>query len=388
MNTTPEMTKIEPRHGRASLGAAAAALTLALAACGGGAEPAEARPDSAQTGPEVVLAPSDVAAAATTELTGGVALTGSLEPYRLVEVKAQVPGVVQGLAVDRGSAVRQGQVLARIQAEGIQSQAGGAAAQVAAAQATLAQAERQLESARTLYQAGAMSEISFRAAETQVAAARAQLAAARAGATGASEQAARTRVVSPLTGRVSNRHVQSGEVVNVGAPIVTVVDSRFLELKGQVPVEDAAAVRVGQPVEFSLNSAPGRVLRGEVSRVDPMADPATRQVGVTLRLANADGSLIGGLFAAGRVLTGQSRTAVTVPLGALRTAGSETFVWVVKDGRAEQRVVATGERDPARGLVAITTGLAEGEQVVVVPGEIQAGARVVVRAPAAEGSRP
>jgi RND family efflux transporter MFP subunit len=148
-----------------------------------------------------------------------------------------------------------------------------------------------------------------------------------------------------------------------------------------VPVELAAAVRAGQPVEFTLSADPGRTFRGTVARVDPMADPGTRQVGVTLRLPNADGALIGGLYASGRVLTGQTRTAVAVPAAAIRTAGTESFVWVVKDGKAERRVVTLGERDDARGLMAIASGLTAGEQVVVVPGEIEAGARVVVRAP-------
>ena len=371
----------ESMRGRAFVRAAFAATVAAvLAGCGGGGEAGEAKAGTPPAAPEVVLAPSDVAVAGTTELQGGVGLAGSLEPYRMVEVKAQVPGVVHGLTVDRGSVVGQGQLLARIEAAGIQSQAGGAAAQVAAAQAALAQAQRQYESARTLHDAGAMSEIAFRAAETQVASARAQLAAARAGATGASEQAARTRVLSPLTGRVSDRRVQSGEAVAVGAVLLVVVDSRSLELKGQVPVELAASVREGQPVEFTISGAPGRTFRGTVARVDPVADPGTRQVGVTLRLPNADGGLIGGLYASGRVLTGESRTAVTVPAAAVRTAGTESFVWVVKNGRAERRVVTLGDRDDARGLVAVASGLTAGEQVVAAPGEIEEGARVVVRA--------
>ncbi|MBB4634741.1 efflux RND transporter periplasmic adaptor subunit [Longimicrobium terrae] len=364
---------------RASL---AAVLAAGLAACGGGegGATAEAAGDTTKAGPEIVLSPADLAPAGTTQLQGGVALTGSLEPFRVVQVKSQVPGVVAGLSVDRGSAVQQGQVLARIEAQGIQSQAGGAAAQVAGAQAALAQANRQLESAKTLYDAGAMSEISYRAAETQVQAARAQVAAARAASAGASEQAGRTRVVSPLTGRVSERVVQSGEAVNVGQVLLTVVDSRALELRGQVPVEQAAAVRQGQPVEFTLNSQPGRTIRGTVSRVDPVADAATRQVGVTLSLPNADGALIGGLFATGRVLTGTTTEAVAVPTAAVRTAGTESFVWVVRNSRAERRVVTLGDRDDARGMVAVAQGLAAGEQVIVAPGEMEAGARIVVRA--------
>jgi RND family efflux transporter MFP subunit len=382
------MTMETMRGAAAGRGALTLALAAVLAACGGDGRgaAAEARADTAAAA-AVVLAPSDVAVARTAELQGGVALTGTLEPGRVAEVKAQVAGVLEGLTVDRGSAVREGQVLARIEAQGVTSQAGGARAQVAAAEAALAQARRQLESSRTLHEAGALSEIAFRAAETQEQAARAQVAAARAAAAGAGEMAARTRVVAPVTGRVSDRRVNGGEAVSVGDVLLTVVDSRTLELRGQVPVEQAARVRAGQPATFTLTAYPGRAFAGTVARVDPVADPGTRQVGVTLRLPNPDGALIGGMFAAGRVATGDVRTAVTVPAAAVRGSGGATFVWVVRDGAVARRAVTVGERDDARGIVALASGLAAGEQVIVAPGEVEEGARVTVRAAAPAGGR-
>jgi multidrug efflux pump subunit AcrA (membrane-fusion protein) len=159
---------------------AAVLLALGAAACGGADTDEAGKADEGV----VVLGPRDVAVAEETELASGVALTGSLAPYRVVEVKAQVPGVVRGLAVDRGSTVAQGAVLARIEAEGIRSQAAGAASGVAAARAQLSVAQRNLESARTLHEAGALSELELRGAEAQFEAAQAQLAAARSQATG------------------------------------------------------------------------------------------------------------------------------------------------------------------------------------------------------------
>jgi membrane fusion protein (multidrug efflux system) len=378
MNTTMKMKGLARA---AALGAAAATV----AACGGGGTSAkEAEAAAAAEAPAaMVLAPNDVAVAERTELAAGVALTGSLEPYRVAEVKAQVPGVVAGLSVDRGSAVRQGQVLARIEAQGIQSQAGGARAQVAGAEAGVALARRQLESTRTLHQAGATSEMDLKAAETQYQSALAQLGAARAAASGAAEQAGRTRIVSPLTGRVSVRTANDGEAVSVGASIVTVVDSRWLELRGQVPVDQAAQVRQGQPAEFSLVAYPGRTFGGTVSRVDPVADPGTRQVGVTLRLPNADGSLIAGLFASGRVVTGGGREAVVVPVAAVRGAGEGQHVMVVVGDSVVRRPVTTGPRDDARGVVAIEQGVQPGERVIVSPGVVPAGAKVRVGAASA-----
>lgn len=361
---------------------AAAGLVLGSAACGK-EEPAEAREAASNA---AVLGPQDLAVAEVSTLGSGVALTGSLEPYRRVEVKAQVPGVVSGIAAERGDAVRQGQVLARIEAEGIRSQAAGAASGVAGAQAQLAFARRQLESARTLYEQGAMSEIDFRGAQAQFEAAQAQVAAARAQATGAAEQASRTAVVAPVAGEVSARSVEPGEAVNPGQTLFTVVNSRILELRGQVPVDQAAQVRAGQPVTFALDAYPGREFKGTVSRVDPVADPATRQVGVTMQLANDDRSLIGGLFATGQVVTGSQRQVVTVPAAAVRGTGAGTFVLVVEGGAVKRRPVNVGERDAARGVVAVLSGLNGGERVIVSPGEVAEGTPVRLQAQAADSA--
>ncbi len=358
---------------------AAAALVLATAACGGGEGEAAEASAAAEAENVVVLGPRDVAAVETTQLAAGVALTGSLEPFRIAEVKAQVPGVVRGLAVDRGSRVGAGQVLARIEAQGIQSQAAGARSGVAAAQAQVSLARRQLESARTLYQAGALSELDFRAAEAQFQAAQAQLAAARSNATGASEQAGRTAVTAPFAGSVSERTVNEGEAVNPGQTVLTVVNSDFLELRGQVPVDQANQVRPGQPAEFSLTAFPGRAFSGTVARVDPVADAATRQVGVTLRLRNT-GELIAGMFASGRVVTGGDRQTLVVPAAAVRGQGAEQHVLAVVGDSVVRRPVSLGARDDARGVVAVQSGLQAGERVIVSPGTVPAGAKVRVQA--------
>jgi RND family efflux transporter MFP subunit len=363
---------------RRPLGAAAALLVLGAAACGGG-EGQAAETDAPRQENVTVLGPGDVAAAEMTQLAAGVALTGSLEPYRTAEVKAQVPGVVRGLTVDRGSSVGAGQVLARIEAQGIQSQAAGARSGVAAAEAQVSLARRQLESARTLFQAGAMSELDFRAAEAQFQAAQAQLAGARSNSAGASEAAGRTAVRAPFAGQVSVRTANEGEAVNVGQTLLTVVNSQFLELRGQVPVDQANQVRPGQPAEFTLVAFPGRTFTGTVARIDPVADAGTRQVGVTLRLQNP-GELIAGMFASGRVVTGGDRQALVVPAAAVRGQGADQHVFAVVGDSVVRRAVTLGARDDARGVVAVESGLSAGERVIVSPGVVPAGQKVRVQA--------
>lgn len=345
---------------RRALRSALAGLGLAvIVACGGASQGAES---SAPDEEAVMLAAQDVALAQRANIGGSVVLTGTLQPYRIAEVRAQVPGTITDIGAEAGDAVRDGEILARIQAQGIVSQAAGA-------EANLALARRQLESARTLYEAGAMSEIDFRTAQTAYEAARAQAATA-------AEAASHTSVRAPFPGEVSDRIVELGEAVNPGQALFTVVNTDFLELVGQIPVDQVAQVREGQPVEFTLTAYPEQVLRGEVARVEPTADPATRQVGVYVRLPNRERGLIGGLFATGRIQTGEAQEDVVVPVGAVRESGANTYVWTVEDGVVHQQAVTTGARDETRGVVAITSGLSGGEQVVVAPGELEEGTRV------------
>lgn len=364
-------------------------MLLVAAACGGDAEEATEVATEEQV---VVLQASDIAEVQSMRITGGIVLTGTLNPERIVQVRTQVPGIVSRLAVDRGDPIRTGQLIAVIQAEGIRSAAAGALAQVSAAEANLALARQRLESSRTLYQRGAISQIDLQTAEAAYEAAQGQLAAARAQAASASESARRASITSPIAGEVSGRHVNQGEVVNPGDPLITVVNTRELELAGQVPVQSAARVQRGQRVEFTVDAYPGQVFEGVVARVEPTADPATRQVGVYLRLPNPNGRIVGGVFATGRVLSEITDSVLAVPSGAVRTQDAGTYVWVIEENRLERRPVVTGVRDDATGMVEIVSGLSAGDRVLAVPGSVQEG--TVVRfaneggpAPAAERQR-
>jgi membrane fusion protein, multidrug efflux system len=337
---------------------------LAFGAGCKGSDPAQAN----EVAPAVVLGPQDVATAQLGPIGSAVLVSGPLEPAERATLRAQVPGVATGLRVDRGTTVRRGQILAVIEAAGIRGQAAGAQAGIAAAQANAALARQRLEAARTLREAGAMSEIDYRTAVAAHEAAQAQVAQARAQAAQSGEAAARTVITSPIAGVVSARMIENGEAVSPGDELFTVVNPGTLELEGSIAVADAARVRVGQPVEFTLDAVPNERHRGSVARVDPTADPATRQVGVYVQLPNQGWRLVGGQFARGRILTGASATAVLVPETAVReTASGERELFVVMNGRAVRRVVTLGPRDDASGAVAIMSGVQAGERVIVAP---------------------
>ncbi len=363
-------------------------LALSFVACG---ESPEGNTPVTTTAPTVVLGPGDVAVARVADIASGLMVAGTLEPSRTVEIKAQVAGTIEQLGVDRGVPVRMGQRLAVIEAQGVQSQVSGARAgvaaaesQIAAAEANLAAAQQRLEGARQLYEAGAMSKIDFQSAQAQyeaavgqVAAAKSQAAAAASQLTSASETAARTIVRAPITGVVSRRDVSEGEAVNPGQSLLTIVNSETLELAGQISVQQAAQARVGQAVSFTLDAYPGQEFTGTVARIDPVADPATRRVGIALQLPNRDGRLVGGQFVTGQVLTANVAKRLMVPRTAIRTDEKGAFVYAVEGNTIVRRDVTVGEIDKSSAAVPIESGLTEGTRVIVSPAtDIQPGAIV------------
>lgn len=336
---------------------------LGVAACRGSQGGEAADPVGVS---ERVLGPLDVAEATRGPLGSGVVVTGTLEPAVRIEVKAQVPGTLGRVRVDRGDRVTQRQTLAVITAAGIRSAAASAESGVASARAGLALAERQLESATLLHEAGALSDLEFEQAKTGHEAAKAQVAAAEAGLAGAREQAQRATVRAPVTGYISDRTAETGEAVNPGQVLFTVVDITKLELQAQVSVSDVAQVQAGQEVVFTLDAMPGQDFRGSVARIEPTADPETRQVGVYLQLENP-GNLVGGLFARGRILSRHIEDALLVPAQALRQEGPETFVLFIQEGKVHRAPVTVIGRDEGLGLVGVDGPLDAGAVVLISP---------------------
>jgi RND family efflux transporter MFP subunit len=341
-------------------------LLVTLAACSKSDDAAKS--DSAAAPAAIVLSAQDIAVAESRTIGAAVLVSGNLDPAVVVAMKAQIAGTVDGVRVDRGSHVQRGQVLAVIEAQGIRSTAAGAQAQVAAARAQLSLAQQRLAANKMLFDAGAISAIEYKTAQANVEAAEAQVAAARAASAGASESAARTTITSPINGIVSVRSVSGGEAVVSGTDLFTIVNASELELQGQVGVQDAARIRVGQPVTFALEGYAGEVFRGRVARIDPTADPATRQVGVFVRLPNPTGRIVGGQFARGSIETGGTTTEIVIPEAAVvsRTANGAT-VYALNGNKVARKSVVLGPRDEATGLVSVRSGIVVGQRVLLNP---------------------
>ncbi|MFI5257068.1 MAG: efflux RND transporter periplasmic adaptor subunit [Gemmatimonadales bacterium] len=355
-----------------SSGALLLLLVLGAGACGsdaggeksGSAAPAGGSAAKARTQPSITLAATDVATVGATTIEDGVALTGDLNPIETVDVHARIEGDLVGVYVREGQEVSAGQLLARFEASEQESAHQSAEADRVAAQSDLSNAQWTLEQNAELYKAGAIAQQAYKSSEQAVVSARARLAAADAKLRAMGNEERDTRVVAPTTGIVSKRVVEGGEHVAKGAPLFTIVRNNVLELAAAVPARLSMALRVGQVVHFV---ADGRRFDGQVARLSPTIDPATRALTVYVQIPNPGGLLRGGTFATGRVVSRTLTNVIAVPTNALRQSAEDGKPYVYRiDGRTiNVAPVQLGAVDDKRGLAQVTDGLQSGDRVVV-----------------------
>lgn len=313
--------------------------------------------------PSVSLASEDVATARRAPIEESVPLTGDLRPIETVDVRARIEGDLTAVYVREGAPVREGQLLAQFEAADQESARQSAIASRAAAQSALSTAEWNLEQGRELLKAGAVPERDVRAAEQAVASARAQLAAAESQVRAASTESRDTRVVAPTSGVLERRFIESGEHVARGAQLFTLVRTDALELAATIPARYASNVRTGQITRFT---ADGRSFEGRVVRVSPTIDPATRSITVYVQVPNPSGTLKGGTFVSGRVVGRSIPQALVIPGAGVRQAeNGSPYVYTIEGETVAQQPVQIGIVDDATGIVEITSGLEEGDRVIV-----------------------
>lgn len=335
-------------------------LTLSASSCRRG----DAAADTAASDNAVLVGPENIVVVKAEEIRTGPTLSGAIEAERAATVRAEVSAAVMQTFAEPGQRVRSGALLARLDDTAIRDQALSARAAVATAQNAYDIAKRELERAEALVKAGAIAERDMERAQNGALAAQTQLANATAMHASAQKQLSRTQIVAPFAGVVSARQANAGDVVSPGTALFTIVDPSTMRLEASVPAQALALVRVGLPVEFSVAGYATRRFTGRITRVNPTADPATRQVRIIATIPNAGQTLVGGLFAEGRVAS-ETRTAPVVPIAAVDERGVRPSVMRIKNGSVERVEIELGLRDDQMETVEARSGVVPGDTVLL-----------------------
>lgn len=306
----------------------------------------------------------NIAVVTTSSIMSGPSLSGTLEPEREAVLRAQVQGSVLQTYADQGQAVSAGTPLARIDATGIQDAYTSARAQVVAAKNSADIASRDLQRNEKLLAAGAVAERDIEQSRRASIAAQAALQDASSRLATAERAYRSTTVTAPFAGIVSERPVSAGDVVQPGSALFTVVDPSSMRLEASVPAEQLSLIRVGVPVVFTVSGYPGRQFVGHIVRVNPTADPTTRQVRIYVSIPNAGRTLVGGLFASGR-MSSDTKTGLVVPTSAVDVRGTAPFVMRIKGGKVEKAPVQLGLNDKSSETYEILSGIQAGDTVLI-----------------------
>jgi membrane fusion protein, multidrug efflux system len=349
------------------------ALVVTLVACGRGPadvpddRPAkQAKADAKPTLP-LLIAPEDLVTVRAGDRAHGPLITGSIQPERRADLRAEVSAVVMQVAKENGETVRTGDLLVRLDDTAIRENLGSAQESARAARQALEQAQRQVERLKTL-QAQGMSpmqvledaEVRRNNAQSEVAAAESRVVTAR-------QQLRRTEVRAPFDGVVSERKVSVGDTVQAGRELIKVVDPRSMRFEGLVSADRMHELKIGQSVSFRVNGYPQDEFAGIVKRVDAAANATTRQVEVLVGFAGADAPRVAGLYAEGRIASAVERV-LSIPENSVVRAGEATHVWRVQDNSLRRIAVKLGERDERRGDYPVRAGLTEGDRILRNPG--------------------
>ncbi len=315
---------------------------------------------------KLVIAPEDVFTLQASALASGPVVTGSIQPERKADLRAEVSAVVLQVLKENGDVVRTGDVLVRLDPTTIQDNLRSAQDGARNAAQALEQAERAVQRLKTLRTSGMTSLQALDDAEVRRNSAQSELSASNARAVLARQQLDRTVVRAPFDGVVGDRKVSAGDTAAIGKELLKVLDPTSMRFAGRVSSDKISVVSVGQPVSFRINGYANQEFRGKIARIDPSANDVTRQVEVLVRFSDAKQPRVAGLYAEGTIEAATVQ-ALMLPESVMVKSGDNLSVWRISSNALHQVAVSVGQRDARTGNYEVRSGLAAGDVIVRNP---------------------
>ena len=316
--------------------------------------------------------------------------TGYVVAQRKAAVSSKATGRLEWLGVQEGSAVRENEIIARLESRDVRAQADQAQAQVTVAQAGIGQADAELKDADLAFRrakdllaqkfvaqsAVDTAQARYNRARAALASARAQHAAALAAARAAQVAVEQTIIRPPFDGVGLTKCANDGDIVAPFSPaadskgaVVSMADMATLEVEADVSESNLGKIKVGQPCEIQLDALPELRFRGQVSRLVPTVDRAKASVLTKVKFVDRDPRLLPEMsakiaFLERAVGDNERKPLVAINPDAVVERDGRRVVFLMADGTAKQVVVTTGEK---LGDNLAVSGVAPGDRAVLKP---------------------
>ena len=283
--------------------------------------------------------------------------SATVQAFAVNNIAPQSGGRIQKINVEVGDYVGKGQILAEMDR-----------VQLDQAKLRLSNAETELGRLKQLYEQGGLAQSDYEAAELNYNVSKSTY----------DNLVENTILRSPITGVVTARYYDRGDMYGMASPIFTVQQITPVKILVGISEGDYTKVSKGDKVTLSVDALPGKTFSGTIKRIYPTIDPMTHTVNVEVQVPNTDRQLRPGMYAKVNVTFGHNRSIVVPDAAVVRLQGSgQRNVFVVEDGIAVQKEVSLGRHFD--GQYEILSGLEEGEQVVVKGGSaLRNGAQVEV----------
>jgi len=359
--------------------------------------------------------PVQVSLVAIRPITYAITMTGDIAPLMQVALFPKVSGYLEGVYVNAGDSVREGQTIAQIdrsdylqkvrevearvaqaRAHLMELEAGARTEELRQAEEAVRSAESRFENAKlqrermeALYQRQVISkreldvaDMEYTVAQAQLASSREHLKLLREGARQEVRESAQarlketeamlaqerirlqhTKIVAPFSGEISRRYMDAGALASSSTPIVNLIHTETLKVVAHILEKDIPLLKTGMKARIMAESFPGKVFEGRIARISSALEPATRTLHAEIEIPNAGRMLKPSMFATIELVLSQKPQAVVIPQHAVIEERGSKIVYVIQGNQAVRRTILTGiEQTP---YVEVLQGVSEGEKVVV-----------------------
>jgi len=276
--------------------------------------------------------------------------TAPIEAFAEANVIAKVDGEVRELLIEEGDDVSRGQVLARLDGDRLRLE-------LNESEAKLRKLQRDYERNIDLQAKGLISDGDFEKIKYEMEALEAAF-------NLASLELDYTQIRAPIDGVIAERLVKLGNTISVGEALFKVTSLTPLVAYLHVPEREYRHIDPGQPVGIDIDALPGEPIAATVSRVSPVVDPQTGTFKITVEIVDMKRRIKPGMFGRIGVIYDVHEGALQIPRSAIIEDQGTASVFVVEEDRAVRKTIKTGYSN--RGMVEVTSGLQDGEQVVTV----------------------
>jgi membrane fusion protein (multidrug efflux system) len=275
----------------------------------------------------------------------------TIEAENSVDVYAKVSGIIIDLKVEEGNYINKGQLLAKIEDEDYKLEESGA-------KATYEKTKRDFERSETMYRDKLLSEndyeqVRYNYEQAKITWERAKV------------RLGNTSIIAPISGILSSRTIKYGDYITVNTKVFSIVDMNTLITRVYIPEKDIVNVKVNQPAIITSDALGEKEFDGRIKIINPVVDPNTGTVKVTIALKGYANILKPGMFVKSHIIIATRDNTMLLTKKAIVYNGIQSIAYVVKNGIANQVVLEIGFQDSEKVEV-LNKNIKTGDKIIVV----------------------